>query len=244
MIYFFSSVATFACLLLSVFLHKFITRHPLPFLYSIFLILYTSCTFINLCNPEPIPYTMVTVFRIMFPVLAIDYRIRSNLFNSIIIAVLLFLISYNFKPEGVFFIDFMVALVTTCIATVMGSHYLSNQIRYIETKDQKLNKDLEIEKAKGEAKTSFVAHMSHEIRTPVHSILGLNEIILRETDSPQIREYASNIRTSGDTLLKIINDILDFSKIESGKLDIVPAEYELSSTITDLVNMVSQKARQ
>ncbi|MBP5441678.1 MAG: response regulator [Treponema sp.] len=244
MIYFFSSVATFACLLLSVSLHKFITRHPLPFLYSIFLILYTSCTFINLCNPEPIPYTMVTVFRIMFPVLAIDYRIRSNLFNSIIIAVLLFLISYNFKPEGVFFVDFMVALVTTCIATVMGSHYLSNQIRYIETKDQKLNKDLEIEKAKGEAKTSFVAHMSHEIRTPVHSILGLNEIILRETDSPQIREYASNIRTSGDTLLKIINDILDFSKIESGKLDIVPAEYELSSTITDLVNMVSQKARQ
>ena len=60
--------------------------------------------------------------------------------NSIIIAVLLFLISYNFKPEGVFFIDFMVALVTTCIATVMGSHYLSNQIRYIETKDQKLTR--------------------------------------------------------------------------------------------------------
>lgn len=244
LIYFFASLATFICLAASVLLHKIVKKHPLPFLYGIFLILYVGSTLVNLNSPIHLPFIMALVFRVIFPVLAIDYRWRSNLFNNIVLVILLFILSYKFKPGEIFFIDVILSMIVVCIATVIGSHYLSNQIRYIEAQDQKLNKDLEVEKAKGEAKTSFVAHMSHEIRTPVHSILGLNEIILRETDNPKIREYASNIRTSGDTLLKIINDILDFSKIESGKLDIVPAEYELSSMITDLVNMVSQKARQ
>ena len=199
---------------------------------------------INLYNPFPIPYIMVPVFRVIFPVLTIDNRLRSNVFNNIMMIVLVYVISYIFKPGQVFFTDVILSVVITCIGTVISFQHLTNQIKYIEAKDEKLNRDLEVEKAKGEAKTSFVAHMSHEIRTPVHSILGLNEIILRETDNPKIREYASNIRTSGDTLLKIINDILDFSKIESGKLEIVPAEYELSSMITDIVNMVTQKARQ
>ncbi|MBO4319091.1 MAG: response regulator, partial [Treponema sp.] len=213
-------------------------------LYSIFIALYTSSTLLNISNPFPIPYIIVPVFRVIFPVLTIDRRWRGNIFNNVIMVILVFIVSYITKPTEVFFTDVIVSVIVTCIGTVISSHYLSNQIRYIEAKDQKLNKDLEVEKAKGEAKTSFVAHRSHEIRSPVHSILGLNEIILRETDNPKIREYASNIRTSGDTLLKIINDILDFSKIESGKLEIVPAEYELSSMITDLVNMVSQKAKQ
>ncbi|MBR7078957.1 MAG: response regulator [Treponema sp.] len=243
-IYFFSSIAFFLCICASIFLHKLVRKHPLPFLYIIALILYVTSTFVNLNNPFPIPYIMVPIFRVIFPVLTIDKRWRSNAFNNIIMVLLIFFISYKFKPADVFFTDAILTVIVTCIGTVIGAQHLTNQIRYIETKDEKLNKDLEVEKAKGEAKTSFVAHMSHEIRTPVHSILGLNEIILRETDNPKIREYASNIRTSGDTLLKIINDILDFSKIESGKLEIVPAEYELSSMITDLVNMVSQKARQ
>ena len=243
-IYFFSSIAFFLCICASVFLHKLVSRHPLPFLYSIFILLLITSTLVNLNNPFPIPYIMVPIFRVIFPVLTIDKRWRGHALHNTIMIILIFLVSYKFKPSDVFFIDVILTVVVTCIGTVISSQHLTNQIRYIETKDQKLNKDLEIEKAKGEAKTSFVAHMSHEIRTPVHSILGLNEIILRETDNPKIREYASNIRTSGDTLLKIINDILDFSKIESGKLEIVPAEYELSSMITDLVNMVSQKARQ
>ena len=65
-----------------------------------------------------------------------------------------------------------------------------------------------------EAKSSFLARMSHEIRTPINAVLGMNEMILRETEADNIREYAINIHNAGKTLLSIINDILDLSKIE------------------------------
>lgn len=92
------------------------------------------------------------------------------------------------------------------------------------------------------AKSEFLANMSHEIRTPINAILGMNEMILRESKDEQIQQYAENIETSGHTLLALINDILDFSKIESGKIEIVPVEYQLSSVINDLVNMIKPKA--
>ena len=67
-------------------------------------------------------------------------------------------------------------------------------------------------------------------------------MILRESDDENIRKYAFDIKNSGRTLLALINDLLDFSKIEAGKMEIIPAEYELSSVINDLINMVSEKA--
>ena len=96
--------------------------------------------------------------------------------------------------------------------------------------------------AANEAKGKFLAHMSHEIRTPINAVLGMDEMILRESGEQNIREYAMDIYTAGQTLLSLINDILDFSKIESGKMEIVPVEYDISSMIHDLANMASQRA--
>lgn len=96
--------------------------------------------------------------------------------------------------------------------------------------------------AASEAKSSFLSNMSHEIRTPINAILGMNEIILRECDDSEIISYAESIKTSGNTLLGLINDILDFSKIEAGKIEIIPVDYDLSSLINDLVNMIHVKA--
>ena len=96
--------------------------------------------------------------------------------------------------------------------------------------------------AASEAKSSFLSNMSHEIRTPINAILGMNEMILRECKESEIISYAESIKTSGSTLLGLINDILDFSKIESGKIEIVPVNYDLSSVINDLVNMIHIKA--
>ena len=56
--------------------------------------------------------------------------------------------------------------------------------------------------------------MSHEIRTPINTVLGMNEMIQRETEETKILEYSTNINNAGRTLLSLINSILDFSKIE------------------------------
>ena len=97
--------------------------------------------------------------------------------------------------------------------------------------------------AANEAKGKFLANMSHEIRTPINAVLGMDEMILRESREKDIRSYAMDIYTAGQTLLSLINDILDFSKIESGKMEIVPAAYDTSSMIHDLVNMISVRAK-
>lgn len=73
--------------------------------------------------------------------------------------------------------------------------------------------------AANEAKGKFLARMSHEIRTPINAVLGMDEMILRESREPTIREYAMDIYMAGQTLLSLINDILDFSKIDSGKME-------------------------
>lgn len=94
------------------------------------------------------------------------------------------------------------------------------------------------------AKGRFLAHMSHEIRTPIHAVLGMDEMILRESGEPFIREYAADIYSAGQTLLSLVNDILDFSKIESGKMELVMADYDLCSVIHDLVNMIFMRAQE
>ena len=93
------------------------------------------------------------------------------------------------------------------------------------------------------AKGEFLSNMSHEIRSPINAVLGLDEMILRESSEKHIKGYAADIQSSGKMLLSVINDILDFSKIESGKMEIVPADYDLSCLVSDLVNMTAARAQ-
>lgn len=109
--------------------------------------------------------------------------------------------------------------------------------KYIAVKDE-----LKVAQEANKAKSAFLSNMSHEIRTPINAVLGFDEMILREATEPAIRDYARDIRNSGKTLLSLINDILDFSKIEAGKMEIIPVQYELSSAVNDLVNMIRKKA--
>ena len=92
------------------------------------------------------------------------------------------------------------------------------------------------------AKSEFLADMSHEIRTPINAILGMNEMILRETKESGTYEYSRNIKTSGKNLLQLVNSILDFSKIEDGKMEIVPVRYRVNTLITYLINSVQERA--
>ncbi len=91
-------------------------------------------------------------------------------------------------------------------------------------------------------KSDFLASMSHEIRTPLNGILGMNEMILKDSKDPQITEYAENIRISGHGLLSIINDILDLTKIESGRMELLPDDYELFSIMNECYQMNRMRA--
>lgn len=93
------------------------------------------------------------------------------------------------------------------------------------------------------AKSTFLSHMSHEIRTPINAILGMDEMILQESDDAGTLEYAESIRSAGNNLLGIVNDILDFSKIEAGRMNIIPIKYDLTSVLNDLYNVVRLRAQ-
>ena len=94
------------------------------------------------------------------------------------------------------------------------------------------------------AKDDFLANMSHEIRTPLNGILGMDEMILRESvGNAKITRYASDIKSAGNMFLAIINDILDLSKIESGKAELLLTEFEICSVINDLINITRPRAK-
>jgi len=94
------------------------------------------------------------------------------------------------------------------------------------------------------SKDDFLAKMSHEIRTPMNAITGMAELALRENVPDAAQEHILTIKQAGANLLSIINDILDFSKIESGKLEIIPVKYMLSSLINDTVNIIRMRFKE
>lgn len=113
---------------------------------------------------------------------------------------------------------------------------------FIECASKELEEAYESAEQASNSKSAFLSNMSHEIRTPINAILGMDEMILRESTDEQILGYARDVKGAGLSLLRIVNDILDFSKIEAGKMEIVPVEYELASVLNDLVNMIRTRA--
>lgn len=137
------------------------------------------------------------------------------------------------------------------------------EMRAHEQKKEYEARALKLEKESADranqAKSGFLADMSHEIRTPINAVLGMNEMILRESirsrDSDNsskdmlrasfrnIIGYARNVESAGNNLLAIINNILDFSKIEAGRMEMIEGNYQLSSILNDLSNMIHFKAQ-
>lgn len=162
-----------------------------------------------------------------------------------------FLSGYGYLARQYSITAFSVIMAVMHVFQISKEYRLDAEKKMVEAKEQNLllaqaKRDADAARqealAANEAKGKFLAHMSHEIRTPINAVLGMDEMILRESKEQNIKEYAMDIHTAGQSLLSLINDILDFSKIESGKMEIVPVEYDVSSMFHDLVNMISQRA--
>ncbi len=131
-----------------------------------------------------------------------------------------------------------VTLVSSHMSTLAQFDYEKKLKEALDIAEQ----ESERARVANEAKSAFLSNMSHEIRTPINAVLGMNEMIMRESGEDDIIQYSASIKNAGHTLLSIINDILDFSKIEAGKMEIIPVDYNITSLINDLVNMIQTRA--
>jgi len=140
-------------------------------------------------------------------------------------------------------------VIPRCLIYIVFSSICSSIFKIVSGSIEKARLTSELERAKTEAenanraKTQFLARMSHEIRTPINAVMGMNEMILQESEEENVRKYAHDVKTSSVTLLNIVNEILDSSKIESGKMELVPVNYEMGSLLEDLYNMISIRAK-
>ncbi|MBR4542971.1 MAG: DegV family EDD domain-containing protein [Lachnospiraceae bacterium] len=164
------------------------------------------------------------------------------------VIIVLFYIGYTF-PEliyphsrEIFYMDLLLGVIEVGLVCFVMTWF--QNLLYIQENKRAREETRKVEEL-NRSQNRFFSNMSHEIRTPINSILGLNEIILRQEEATdEIKRDAGNIQGAGRMLLALINDILDFSKIKAGKMDIVPVNYSVSALLSEIVNMIWLRAEQ
>ena len=90
------------------------------------------------------------------------------------------------------------------------------------------------------SKIRFLANRTHEIRNPMNSIVGMNELILKEDLTEGAREQAEVIKEASSQLLRIVNNILIYSKLDSGKWENDPIKFSFRDIMKDVIDRVSK----
>ncbi|MBR1877187.1 MAG: DegV family EDD domain-containing protein [Lachnospiraceae bacterium] len=187
------------------------------------------------------------IFAYMYAGMVLTGGLRGFIFVALaVITIFSYIIEFT-HPELVylhsrqmFFVDNSISVILIGIISFVMTWI---QRRLFEEESRRAQKEAERAEELKRAQNRFFSSMSHEIRTPINSILGLNELILRDVDATEeIAAEAGGIQGAGKMLLALINDILDFSKMEAGSMDIVPVDYNVADMLSEIVNMIWLKA--
>jgi len=125
---------------------------------------------------------------------------------------------------------------------VVGYEAIARDITHRKGVEEELARTRDAALQSARAKSEFLANVSHEIRTPLNGVLGMTGLILGTPLTPEQREYAETIRTSGETLLSIVNDVLDLSRVEAGKLTIESITFNLDDLVENVVEQFAARA--
>ncbi|WP_049946031.1 ATP-binding protein [Butyrivibrio sp. WCD2001] len=211
-------------------------------------LLYVMLIVIDILPYKEQPAGLFPFFLIMFSTIYID-KLRVYFAFDLSLCIGFAVFCYFWKSRLYFSRDIF-AIIASMFVTAICTFILVN-LRMKEALNNARLEELRFKAAEAEAnaiaangaKTQFLSQMSHEIRTPINAIIGMDELILREYDDNQLKKYAHNIKSASNTLLTLINDVLDFSKIEAGKMELYNVEYDLADMISELVNMVEERAK-
>lgn len=223
---------------------------------------FLSCSVgIAVCQPDVRSITMFAAV-IIVPICFIE-RAALSMVLLILNLIGYYILGINSIQSDIFYWGLWNLIIFSTAGFLIG--YVINKSRYeryIYAESVKELADMQVAKEAAdqanEAKSEFLANMSHEIRTPINAMLGMNEMILRESMAAEgqrasnsgntqavfsrIHDYSVNIDNAGNSLLSIVNDILDISRIETGNMRITENEYRLSTVLQDTWSMFSLRA--
>lgn len=177
-------------------------------------------------------YMIITIFIDIFKGRLTENRITCFGYIAFAFSSMIAGIFYVINPDqpATPIVNFGMILIMVCAVVDMIMSYV------LDRRDRIVAEEV------SSAKSQFIASMSHEIRTPVNSILGMDELILRESKEDTITTYARKIRDYGKALLRLINEILDYSRLESGKVNIIEETYDAEIAITSLYKIFEPMA--
>ena len=185
-----------------------------------------------------VTYVTVAIYTVMLVYSLIrNYKKMEKKKREIIMLTVIFQVAIS-TYQAIFPLSLISCLGITLVNLGFFLTMESPDVHLIE----QLKEEKELADRANRAKSTFLASMSHEIRTPIHAVMGMSEMILRESKEDEILSYAGDIHSAAGSLLSIVNGILDFSKIESGRMEILPVSYQLSSLIHDIYLLIADRA--